>query len=230
MKKGKSEMRKWPEWEQKILGGVEIPTKERKMKKIDFEVLFFSNEHHTFDKEILDIRDNEENKLGFLNQRRPGDEEHWSFMEKNGKNYWVIAIKNEETGWLPATIVGFVGCVKNDIRIAIHPDHKKKGYARKAVKFISKKFPEASAWIKEKNEASQKLFVKCGFNPTGQAKTFQEKYAYLDDRRLNVGKFEGEMELVLEYKKKQNDLIDFDNSKGPELLTEHGGFFKNGRG
>lgn len=139
------------------------------MKKIDIDLIFISNECQAFNDEILRIRN--ENSNGFLNQNQIIPEEHELFMDENCRNYWVLMVKNEKTGWLPGDVVGFVGCVDGDIRVAIDPRHKRKGYAKRAINFITKKRPFVSfAWIKEDNEVSQKLFASCGYSPTGESK------------------------------------------------------------
>ena len=76
-------------------------------------------------------------------------------MFGNFTNY-LICIDNDE-------IIGFIGHVDNDIRLATKKTHQKKGVGKFMVEGLMKKFPESFAKVKIDNEASKRLFESCGF-------------------------------------------------------------------
>jgi RimJ/RimL family protein N-acetyltransferase len=102
------------------------------------------------------LRTTEENIDGFLNQNPISEIEQIKYMEKYNDCYY-IAILDE-------TPVGFVGVVDDDIRVATHPNFKKRGVAKFMINEIVKNFPRSSAKIKINNESSIKLFESCGFS------------------------------------------------------------------
>jgi GNAT superfamily N-acetyltransferase len=77
------------------------------------------------------------------------------FMTHNADDYFICVNADR-------TPVGFVGVVCNDIRIAVHPDHQGRGYARYMLETIKVVYPEAHAKIFVKNIASRKLFESVG--------------------------------------------------------------------
>ena len=76
-------------------------------------------------------------------------------MFENFTNY-LICIDNDE-------IIGFIGHVDNDIRLATKKTYQKKGVGKFMVEGFMKKFPESFAKVKIDNEASRRLFESCGF-------------------------------------------------------------------
>ena len=101
------------------------------------------------------LRTTKENINGFLNQSPITEKEQLEYMEKYG-DFYYIALLDE-------TPVGFVGVIDDDIRVATHPDFKKKGIGKFMINEIVKKFPEGFAKIKLENKSSIKLFESCGF-------------------------------------------------------------------
>ena len=53
--------------------------------------------------------------------------------------------------------------ISNDIRVATHPDFQGKGVGTFMINEITNHFPLSFAKVKINNEASLKLFEKCGF-------------------------------------------------------------------
>jgi GNAT superfamily N-acetyltransferase len=82
-------------------------------------------------------------------------EDQIKYMEKYGDNY-VICLDE-------ATPVGFIGEVDNDIRLAVHPDHKRKGIGKFMLSEFIKMFPNALAKVLWENDASLALFRSAGF-------------------------------------------------------------------
>jgi len=96
---------------------------------------------------------------GFIDQVSINEKQQKEYMKKYHKFYWVARL-NEKT-------VGFVGVVENDIRVAVDPEFHKRGIAKNMILFIRKKYPDAIARVKIKNENSLKLFQSVGFKING---------------------------------------------------------------
>lgn len=105
---------------------------------------------------ILNLRNNPEVKTGFINQEHIDLQSHFTFMNKYGSMYYICLLDGE-----PA---GFVGQIKNDIRVATHPKFQGKGVARFMIEELIKIHPDAFAKVKIDNEASLRLFESCGFS------------------------------------------------------------------
>lgn len=108
--------------------------------------------------EILKIRN--ENCFGFGNDSIISQDIHYDFMKKHYDNYFVLFLSDIQR------VVGFVGCVNNDIRVAVHSDFKKMGLGKDLILFIKNKYPNSIAKVKPDNIASLKLFQSCGFKNT----------------------------------------------------------------
>ena len=106
--------------------------------------------------EILNIRNLTSH--GFGNTGQIMYIEHFHFMKEHYHNYVVAEMKGE--------IVGFGGVVKDDIRVAVHPDYQKLGIGKNIISYLSVQHPDAFAKVKIDNEASLKLFESCGFKKT----------------------------------------------------------------
>lgn len=112
--------------------------------------------NNIFYDEILKIRNITKNSFG--NNNEIDKYTHYKFMNKHWYNYYVAM-------W-DGKVVGFGGVVDDDIRVAVDPNHQKKGIAKNIITRIVKDFPQGYATIKADNFASQKLFESCGFKKT----------------------------------------------------------------
>jgi len=92
---------------------------------------------------------------GFIEETDITLEQQKEYMSKYGKDYY-ICLEDE----IP---VGFIGSIDNDIRIAVTPLYFGKGVGKFMLQELMKIYPKALAKIKVDNEASIKLFEKCGF-------------------------------------------------------------------
>jgi RimJ/RimL family protein N-acetyltransferase len=104
---------------------------------------------------IRELRNNLKTKEGFVEQHHIDQKTHTNFMAKNGDNYMIGLYNND-----PA---GFVGSVNGDIRVATHPDYIRSGLATQMLNAVMEKLPNSYAKIKIQNEASIRLFERCGF-------------------------------------------------------------------
>ena len=94
-------------------------------------------------------------RQGFVNQEEIEPIEQARYMLKHNDDYWICLIDE--------TPVGYVGVINNDIRVATHPDFQGKGIGAFMITEVMKTNPFAHARVKLDNEASLKLFEKCGF-------------------------------------------------------------------
>jgi len=106
--------------------------------------------------EILKIRNLTSH--GFGNTEQIMYIEHFHFMKEHYNDY-VVAVMDDD-------IVGFGGVVKDDIRVAVHPDHQGLGIGKNIISYLSARYPDGFAKVKVDNEASLKLFESCGFKKT----------------------------------------------------------------
>jgi len=102
---------------------------------------------------ILDIRN--DNREGFGDPSIIPTATHHAYMFKNFSNYLVCVDSCE--------VIGFIGHVENDIRLATKKTHQNKGVGKFMVEAFMKKFPNSFAKVKINNEASRRLFESCGF-------------------------------------------------------------------
>jgi len=87
--------------------------------------------------------------------KRVYDFEHAEYMLKYNNNYWVCIVEG--------VAAGYVGVIDDDIRVATHPDFQGKGVGSFMINKIMEICPGAYAKVKLDNEASLRLFEKCGF-------------------------------------------------------------------
>ena len=92
---------------------------------------------------------------GFIQQKTIAKQAHEAYMKKNNNFFWICLDKS-----LP---IGYIGIIEDDIRVATHPDYQGKGVASFMVTEVMKENPSAVAKVKIENEASLRLFEKCGF-------------------------------------------------------------------
>ena len=104
---------------------------------------------------IRKLRNLDSIKTGFIKQENISSKTQLEYMKENGHNFWICLDDLEP--------VGYVGIISDDIRVATHPDHQKKGIGAFMINEIMKIYPNAYAKVKLENEASIKLFEHCKF-------------------------------------------------------------------
>jgi len=104
---------------------------------------------------IRSVRNHPEVKEGFIQQSHISQESHLTHMQAYSSCYYVCLVDN-----VPA---GYVGVIEDDIRVSTHPDFQKKGVGSFMISELVQRHPAAIAKVKIDNEASLKLFEKCGF-------------------------------------------------------------------
>ena len=104
---------------------------------------------------IRELRNHPGVKAGFVEQEHIDRFDHALYMQRFGSYFYLCLLDGE-----PA---GFVGVVKDDIRVATHPNFQKMGVASFMIRELMKMHPTAFAKVKVENEASIRLFERCGF-------------------------------------------------------------------
>tara|TARA_Y100001938_G_C7833073_1_gene302359 strand:+ start:145 stop:528 length:384 start_codon:yes stop_codon:yes gene_type:complete len=104
---------------------------------------------------IRTLRNMDGVREGFIQQNIISKEHHENYMKKNSTFFYIILDKG-----IP---ICYIGNIDNDIRVATHPNHQGKGAATFAVNELMKIHPNAIAKVKIHNQASLRLFEKCGF-------------------------------------------------------------------
>jgi GNAT superfamily N-acetyltransferase len=92
---------------------------------------------------------------GFIQQEEITEIEQASYMLEHNNDFWLCLL-----GGIPA---GFVGVIDNDIRVATHPEFQGMGVGMFMINQIMNVHPYAVAKVKLDNNASLKLFERCGF-------------------------------------------------------------------
>jgi len=108
---------------------------------------------------IRELRNMDGIRQGFIQQEPITAIEQARYMLQYNNNFWVC-LNVDGRRPLP---VGYVGVIDDDIRVASHPDHQGKGVGSFMINEIMKICPTAYAKVKLDNEASIKLFERCGF-------------------------------------------------------------------
>ena len=92
---------------------------------------------------------------GFIESTYVTGQMQIKYME-NYSQYYRIALVGDK----PA---GYVGVIKDDIRVCTHPDFQGKGIGKFMINECMNTWPSAFAKVKIDNKASIKLFEACGF-------------------------------------------------------------------
>lgn len=127
--------------------------------------------------QILEIRNL--TRDGFVSQETITKEEHYKFMDKYVKDYFIIGYPLPCVSCIDE-VVGFVGVVDGDIRFAIRPEYQGRGLGKKLLNFIREKYPDAIGKVKINNSASSIAFTKAGF----QVWFSDERFIYFTSKNV----------------------------------------------
>jgi len=102
---------------------------------------------------------------GFFSPNEITQEEHLEFMEKNFHNYLIASEISTDMGGTQETLIGFIGHVKGDVRLAVAPNFRKMGVGKRMLKAMNDNFPEQKfrAQVKITNPASINTFLSLGW-------------------------------------------------------------------
>lgn len=115
---------------------------------------------------VRELRMDERVIDGFIETIPITQEQQIKYMLSNAQYYRIALVDGK-----PA---GYVGVIKDDIRVCTHPDFQGMGVGKFMINECTKIWPTAYAKVKHGNEASSKLFLACGFKMNGS----DDKFTY----------------------------------------------------
>ena len=104
---------------------------------------------------IRTLRNDKRVLEGFIQSTYINKKMQLNYMEENNQHFRVAIINNNP--------VGYIGVIKDDIRVCTHPDYQGRGVGKFMINKCMEIWPTAFAKIKINNKASLKLFESCGF-------------------------------------------------------------------
>jgi hypothetical protein len=113
---------------------------------------------------VRELRMNERVISGFIETIKITKEQQVAYMHSNAQ-YYRIALVNGK----PA---GYVGVIKDDIRVCTHPDFQGLGVGKFMINECVKIWSNAYAKVKHGNSASSNLFLACRFIINGTDDNF----------------------------------------------------------
>ena len=129
---------------------------------------------------MINLRPLTENDLSFLLEVR-NNKSTRQFLEHDSKFTLKEALKWFRDGqpeWfiieINRTPVGYIRTNGDEVGCDIHPDFRKKGYAKMAYELYLQDKDYASLWVFEDNFAV-KLYEKLGFIPTGNSRIVRDR-------------------------------------------------------
>ena len=129
---------------------------------------------------MVDLRPLTENDLPFLLEVR-NDESTRQFLEHDSKFTLKEVLKwfrDNQPKWfvikMDTTSVGYIRTHNDEVGCDIHPNFRKKGYAKMAYELYLQDKNYASLWVFEDNFAV-KLYKKLGFTSTENSKMVRKR-------------------------------------------------------
>lgn len=116
---------------------------------------------------LLEIRNNPSTRENLEDNREFSLKECESWFETTKPDWFIV--KNEE-----GEKVGYFRVKQSDIGCDIHPDHRKKGYAKKAFKEYLGEIKYATLWVFEDNFAYE-FYQRLGFKENGEVKVIRNR-------------------------------------------------------
>ena len=113
---------------------------------------------------LLEVRNNETTRVNLENDSEFTMKECLSWFLKTRPIWYIIEIDNNS--------VGYIRTNGDEVGIDIHPDFRRKGYAREAYKLYLKDKEYASLWVFVDNFAKI-LYTELGFVENGNVKTIR---------------------------------------------------------
>ena len=115
---------------------------------------------------LLEVRNYESTRVNLENDSTFTLNECVKWFGSLKSPWYIIEINNHKVGYFRTN--GFeIGC-------DIHPDYRRKGYAKMAYEIYLKDKKYASLWVFDNNFAKQ-LYLNLGFKPTGNTKFIRER-------------------------------------------------------
>lgn len=105
---------------------------------------------------IRRLRSDPKIQIGFVEKVNISPEQQAEYMAKYEDCYFICLSEDQKP-------IGFIGEVKNDIRVAVINEYQKMGVGKFMVNELMRLRPNSYAKMKFDNIASKKLFESCGF-------------------------------------------------------------------
>lgn len=115
---------------------------------------------------LLEIRNDESTRQFLENDSVFTLKESLNWFRQSHPKWFIIEVNR-----IP---VGYIRTNKNEVGCDIHPDFRKKGYAKIAYELYLEDKDYASLWVFEDNFAI-KLYEKLGFTPTGNSRIVRDR-------------------------------------------------------
>lgn len=115
---------------------------------------------------LLEVRNDESTRSMLENNKIFTMDECLSWFKNHKPKWFIIKVNN-----FP---VGYIRTNGNEVGCDIHPNHRKKGYAKMAYEIYLKNKEYASLWVFEDNFAKG-LYEKLGFTLTKNSKIIRER-------------------------------------------------------
>ena len=115
---------------------------------------------------LLEVRNNNSTRINLENNSIFTLEECEKWFRNLKSPWYIIEVNNCKVGYFRTN--------GNEVGCDIHPDYRRKGYAKAAYQEYLKDKKYASLWVFEDNFAKQ-LYLNLGFKPTNNTKTLRER-------------------------------------------------------
>jgi GNAT superfamily N-acetyltransferase len=116
---------------------------------------------------LLEIRNDESTRKFLENDSIFTLKECQEWFSTSNPEWYIISHYNTKVGYIRSTLNGEVG-------VDIHPNYRRKGYARSAYKEYLRYKKFATLWVFEDNFAKN-LYQDLGFVPTGNSKKVRDR-------------------------------------------------------
>ena len=116
---------------------------------------------------LLEVRNHPSTKENLENNQEFTLKECTKWFKTTHPEWFIVINENGDK-------VGYVRIDGNDVGCDIHPNHRKKGYARKALKLILQNKDYATLWVFGDNFALD-FYLSLGFTLDGQSKIIRDR-------------------------------------------------------
>lgn len=115
---------------------------------------------------VLQIRNDDTTRINLENNSIFTIEECKNWFSNTKPEWYIIEVENKS--------VGYIRTNNHEVGIDIHPNYRKRGYARKAYKLYLKDKNHASLWVFVDNFAKT-LYTELGFVENGNSKIIRDR-------------------------------------------------------
>ena len=115
---------------------------------------------------LLEVRNDESTRQFLENDSKFTLKESLKWFRDNQPKWFIIEVNK--------TSVGYIRTLGNEVGCDIHPNFRKKGYAKMAYELYLQDKDYASLWVFEDNFAV-KLYEKLGFTSTGDSRIVRKR-------------------------------------------------------